>query len=243
MARLNKNYADFFAKATSAGYGTNEIMSFVQKLFENPAGENERSRLKQGQASGTLRPDELSAKRSIEDADFPEQVLKGASNLALTVGGTGLAATKFSGLLNKGMGALGALGSALGSQTPQGTQTPQESEPAARSQPANPFQEFMQQHPELGAFLQREISTGNSPENAAMKAKSIKKFREPIASIEDRVGQPLESLLSQLFQWTRRSQADSRATQRGPAQQSAAPNPEESDFIQALIEFERLSGM
>lgn len=160
------------------------------------------------------RPDEEAAMNRSEHERAPERLAKGAA-----IGAAGI-------LGGIGGAALGGL--AAGSDEQQPTQ----------QQSTNPFQEFISQNPELGGFLQKEISSGISPSDAAMKAKGIKKFRESIASIEDEVGQPFESLLGQLFQG---SQAKPQS-QSSP-QQAKGSSPAMTNFMQALQEFKRLSGL
>ncbi len=58
------------------------------------------------------------------------------------------------------------------------------------------------------------------------------KFREPIAKIEDQVGQPFESLLAQLFQGSQQAKAPQ------PKQQSSKM----SDLMAALQQFQQLMG-
>ena len=225
MAKINENYSNFFKKATAAGFGTNEIVSFMENLFQNPAGQAEKSRLQQGQAQGSLRPDELAGSQAIHSSEQPGRFLKGAANVATKIGAAGYGATQLPELLKKGLGALGAMG--LGNQAK--TEKPLSEE---TSESIGGFEEFMKQNPELGSFLQKAIEAGQSPEDAAMRAKGVKKFRDAIANIEDSVGQPFESLLSQLFQGASQSQ---------PKQQKQS-SPAMSQFMQALQQFQQLTG-
>jgi hypothetical protein len=196
MAKMNPNYANFFGKATAAGFGTNEIISFMQNLFENPAAKSYKNNLSEGMSKGTLRPDETESVQSIHQSEGPERFLKGAARTASVLGGAGYAASQAPGLIKKGLGALSSIAGISPKKSEQ-QQNPAEEEP----QGPGGFEEFIRQNPELGSYLDELIlKKGMSPQQAAMEAKKRRKFMPAISDIESKVGQKFEDLLGQLFE-------------------------------------------
>lgn len=124
-------------------------------------------------------------------------------------------------MLKAGVGALGYI---AGSGQPQDAK-----EPVSQEEPQQPggFENFLQKHPELGAFLQKELQSGLQPSDAVMRAKAVKKFRNQIEDIENDIGQPLEAIIGQLF----------GASQKQKKQES----PAMSEFMAALQEYKNLT--
>jgi hypothetical protein len=222
MAKINPNFSNFFTNATAAGFGSNEIISFMQDMFSNPYATAEKSRLQEGTRSGSLRPDELEAAQISKRNEAPERIAKGAAKAAGTIGGIGLAAGKLPGAIQAGLGALSALGG-------KGKSEPSQSE-QGQERPGG-FQSFLSQHPELGKFLD-DLIIGKkvSPMQAAAEAKKKRSFQPIIAQVEDDVGQSFEDLLKQFFQG---SESEER-------QQVAPRDDKISPLLQALRELKEL---
>lgn len=201
MAKINPNFSNFFSNAAAAGFGSNEIISFMQNVFSNPSANAEKSRLHKGASQGSLRPDELESLQEIHRSEAPERVLKGAAKAAGTLGGIGLAAGKLPDLLKTGAGILNSL---QGKKNP--TQEPQE-EPQ-QEKPMG-FEEFIRQYPELGNFLDDQIlSKGVTPTQAATEARNKRLFKPIIGKIEGDIGQSFEDILNQFFQGKQKTQQE-----------------------------------
>jgi len=219
MAKINQNFSNFFSKAAAAGYGSNQIIQFLQGLYQNPIAKAEKGRLHEGAEKGTLRPDEQESLQEITRSEMPERIAKGAANLALSLGGAGVAATQGPALLQKAAGVIGALGGG-GASPQQGQAQPQAPGPApaqaAASQPqqtpqpaAQPstqaggmgavLQKFISQYPDIGKALDKKLTSGKSIREAALEVKNSKLYKSLTKKIEDDMGQPFEDLLEQLF--------------------------------------------
>ena len=227
MAKINENFSNFFAKATAAGFGTNQIVSFMQDIFSNPSAQAEKKRLNKGVSEGTLRPDEEAAAQSIHRAEGPERALKRGAGLAATAGGIGLGVAQLPGLIKKGAGILGGL-------LNQGKQSQEQQNQTNEQEPKQPggFQEFIKQNPELGAYLDSLMQKGLDPVKAASEAKKNRKFGPLVQSIEGQMGQSFEDMISQLFQG---SQGNGQNTS-----QSGNATPAMTQFMAALQEFKKL---
>lgn len=70
---------------------------------------------------------------------------------------------------------------------------------ARKGQPQNAWDMFARENPVLANHLQRRIDEGISPPDAARGMKSIKKFQDPIESLERRIGAPFENIVGQVL--------------------------------------------
>lgn len=213
MKKINKNFSAFFSNAAAAGYGANQVISFLTDMFQTPAKKSERNRLSQGEAEGTLRPDESSALQELHQSDTP---IRGAKNIASTInklGGAAFAGVNAPEVLKKGLDILGGLGGS--SQKKQNTDQPispdtnqqsgssqpnsKQTDPQNPQSPANAAQSFINQHPELGIYLDRQMQEGKTPEQAALSAKQHKKYSRDVSQIERDVGMDFIDLINQIF--------------------------------------------
>lgn len=235
MAKINPNFSSFFQNAVSAGFGSNEIISFMQNLFHNPSQSNERSRLQSG---GGLRPDEEEASSAIHRAEEPERIIKGAAKVAGTIGGIGLAASKIPGLVKSGLAATSTKKSSKEKnkssdqkEEPSTTEQVNPSESKSKKQPLG-FAEFIKQYPELGNFFDISINHNGTPIQDAVAMAREKKLLNPIISrIEKDIGQSMEEILSQFFQGSQKNQQQAQ-----PEQTSESRSDKQARIIQLLKE-------
>jgi hypothetical protein len=227
MAKINPNFSNFFAKATAAGYGTNQIMSFLQDVFSNPSATAEKNRLGKGISEGTLRPDEEAAAHAIHRAEAPERALKKAGTLATSVGGVGLGVTKLPGLIKQGVALASQMMGKGGQAAPA-----QENAGSSQEAPSTPADQFLRSHPELGNYLDGLISQGMSPIEAAQKAKSNPRWGATIDKIEGDIGQDFISLIAQIFGIDLNQRSGGQANQTSP--QGSNQSGGDSELIAAL---------
>jgi len=183
LTKLNPKFKNFFTEAAAYGYGADQALSYLTERFSKP---NEfQNQLEKGEAQGTLRPDEAAAKQQINAQQIPGKILRSGA----AFGGAGL---------------LGAMG-----DQPAGDEQQPKQQGESESQQGNTgslgFQQFINQHPELGQFLDQEMQRGSSPRNAGIKAKGLRKFKDTILGIETNIGQSFEDLLDYLFRGTNES--------------------------------------
>jgi len=79
LEKLNPKFKNYFTTAASYGFDANRALDYVKDRFENEASKTFKGQLQQGAQAGTLRPDEKSAKRQIENAELPGKVARSAA--------------------------------------------------------------------------------------------------------------------------------------------------------------------
>lgn len=200
LSKVNPKFKNFFTEAASYGIDTNRAISYLTDRFSNQNNQQFEQGLAQRGAQGQLRPDEMAAQTDISNSRIPGRIAKGIASF----GGAGLA-------------------SSFGDSDQQQDQPQDQSQ-----QPQQPggVQNFIAQHPELGAFMDSQINQGKSPDQAAMAAKQSRKFGPIVESIEKNVGQDFVSLINQLYSGQR---------QQSTSQQNSQPG-QSSDKISGLIQ-------
>jgi len=213
MAKVNKNFSNFFSKAAAAGYGSNQVIQFLQGLYSNPVAEGEKERLNAGMSKGTLRPDEQESLQEIERSQTPAEIAKGAGNLAFSLGGAGLAVTKGPAILKKASGAIGKFfgKEEVAKKTVKGVKNAAKAASSSAApvaevatatqapQAANALQSFVSQYPQLGKALNKHVQAGMGMKDAAIQVKKNKMYSPITKKIESDMGQPFEDLVGQLF--------------------------------------------
>jgi len=219
LKKINPKLATFAKGAGAAGFAADQILSFLGNQFGSEEDET----------SGPLNPQEAASKAQRKQETAPDRVAKQAATLAATaaggLGALGRGAAAASQILPATQKVLtnqapaagkvlqgevvpptappgsGLNAQAIKQQAEQMQPSPDEQAqaPQAPTGAANPVQSFIAQHPQLGAFLDQQMKQGALPEEAALAAKTSKRFRNDVNAIEQQVGQDFVSLVKQLF--------------------------------------------
>lgn len=237
LEKIDPRMKSFIGAAGAFGYGANEIISYLRSKTHTASQKANRANLEESVARGTARPDEAANLERLNQSEIPGDILQGAG--ALGAGALG------------GLGASGALSAAQQAVAPgvqaaasrvgkvasqpiahQGAKNtiPAQSlgSRAAQGAPAAP-DVFLRKHPELGRFLENRINQGIDPMTASKQAKTVKALQPKIRDIEQSMGQPLESLVSQVFGG-------------GQAQGRQAPSQAQSALLEAINQTKSLLG-
>ena len=219
FSKLNPKMKSFISGATAAGWGADKIFSFLRDKFSGQESPDNRT---------SLRPDEKAAKSQRRQEEAPGKAIQTGATLAAAGLGGGLAARAVGAAIPAVIGGSESAkqkqqpspeAQAQQAEQPKqpnlreqiikqaegmvpGSPAQQPSAPQAPQAPtgaATPIQSFIAQHPQLGAFLDQQIKNGALPEEAALAAKTNKKFQNDVAAIEQQVGQDFVSLVKQLF--------------------------------------------
>lgn len=215
LSKVNPKFKNFFTEAASYGVDTNRAISYLTDRFSNPNNQQFEQGLAQRGAQGQLRPDEMAAQTDISNSRIPGRALKGIASFA-----------------GAGIGGSGSESDQQPDQQAQG-QSQQAEQPVG-------VQGFIAQHPELGAFMDKQINEGKSPDQAALAAKKSRKFSPIVDSIEKSVGQDFVSLVNQLYNGEGRSGGLNKESiaRTGQVQQDILAQQQGStpDKIQGLIQ-------
>lgn len=87
IEKLDPTMKKFFGYGTAAGYGTDQILDFLRSKAESEGYKGLKSKLSEGEAQGTLRPDERATKERIRRAELPADIAQGALSTAAGVAG------------------------------------------------------------------------------------------------------------------------------------------------------------
>lgn len=87
MSKIDPRIQRFIGYATSAGFGSDQIMDYIRSKLENPQDQATRSQMESDEAQGRLRPDERANLSMIRDSQRPKDIAQGAASLA--IGGLG----------------------------------------------------------------------------------------------------------------------------------------------------------
>lgn len=184
LSKIDGRLASFISNSVGAGYAAENIVDYLRERMSPEGDKMEENRLNQVESQGNLTSQErvIQAKRKQE------------SGLGKAIGaGVGLAT---------GLGGLGSMGAG---QAQSQSQQPQAQAPRASAQPPPPPPQnanLIQQYSDnLNQYLTDLMSQGNSPAQAAMKAK---KFLDPkqlkiIKRIEDENQADWKSIVEAVF--------------------------------------------
>ena len=217
IEKINPKMKQFFQASSKYGYPVGAALGFLRSEFGGG-----KASVDQG-----LRPDEAANLEIARQKQAPQRLAQTALNIG---GGAALG-----GLAG---GAATMLGGMLGQQGDQ--QTSQEIPPQDQQQEGQPQRtggaaNFIAQHPELGTFLDQQMAKGMSVIQAATEARKVRKLLPMIQNIEQNIGQPLEDILTQLFQGQQQgAQQQPQASAQGQQQ-----GGEKSSFLQALGELQQ----
>lgn len=192
ISKINPRLQSFIKGSLAAGYGGNEILSYLKNQISSP----------QEALGRTPRPDEEAIQNINAKSEMPLNLAKGAATAGLALGGGALASA-----LPAAAGALAGGGGEEEKVSETVTEKPMKAkEPTLKEKIVEdvkymtPSDTFIRKHPELGRFLDSLIKQGASPVEAAAQAKRSKKWSPLVSSIEESMGQPFEELIGRLFQ-------------------------------------------
>lgn len=123
-------------------------------------------------------PDQLANKNLKRRTEIPEKLLKTGAQIAATAIPYGLAGQAIAGLSSP-------------SKEEQKEESPRDS--------YSPSAGFFSKHPGLAKFMDDLINAGMSPEDAADRAKSSRKWAPDVADIENETGEDFTGMISRLF--------------------------------------------
>lgn len=189
LSKISPKMGKFFRFAEREGHTIGAALSFLNQRFSEDdavAEENER-------------PDETANRQSEIQRRAGTNFAKNVGQAAIKAIPAGIAGS----LLGKGASAIHSAISSI-AETQSNQKEPQKSEQTQQEKeiPKTAFANFMNQHPDLGKYLDDLMEKGYDPVSAAKEAKGRAKFRDIIENIEDSVGQSLENLMKYLFEGT-----------------------------------------
>lgn len=181
LGKMDSRFARFFTNTLASGYATDKALSFLRNRFMGEKDENEQQ-LEQGQAQGTLRPDEQASLQNIKHSQAIPNAIGTAASMAPVIGA--------------GISALGSgKGQGQVQQEPQ-IQQPQQAQPTA-SMNMDIRSVIQEKNPQLDSLIARVIDSKNSPEDAAKVVKTFPDFRFIIKELENMFQSDLTSLIKQ----------------------------------------------
>lgn len=87
LSRMNPQLQKFIAYGTAAGYGTDEILSFLREKMESQGYTALKGKLESGAREGTLRPDEMATRERIRQEELAPDIAQGALSTAAGLSG------------------------------------------------------------------------------------------------------------------------------------------------------------
>lgn len=87
MSKIDPRIQRFVGYATSAGFGSDQIMDYLRSKLENPQDQATRSQKESDEAQGRLRPDERANLSMIRDSQRPKDIAQAGLSAAIGLGG------------------------------------------------------------------------------------------------------------------------------------------------------------
>lgn len=188
LEKVFPKFKRFFSESAKYGYPLGATLGFLKSEFsENPEPINPQ-----------LRPDESANIELKRQSEVPQRLAKTAANVGIgaALGGAGGAA--LSGIASMGQNKQQNIENVDIEQTPN---------------PSSSAQSFINKHPELGIFLDQQMSQGKTPQQAALSAKQHKKYANDVSAIERDVGMDFVDLINQIFSDRPKQQKPDQANQ------------------------------
>lgn len=183
VQKIAPGIGPFVAGAQAAGYVSDQVVDFLRNKYMSPQERTKRAELEDRSSQGVARPDERAELARFQQRGAPVDAFANAAKL--------------------GSRLIGGLGSAAQAEQldQQSNQSQQTSQPETQAQAKGPdmSSSFLSQYPELGKFIQGQISIGSSPQEAAMNARKKRLLSPIISKIEGQVGEKFEDVVSRLF--------------------------------------------
>lgn len=195
LEKVSPKLKSFISGAAAAGYASNEILDFLRSEYTN-----------QNESKENLRPDQEAAINRRATEERGEKNIRRAATLAGGLAG-GLGASA----LTKGISAAApaAISAVASGESGQGDQpgaptNPQSPSPIApnektQPQPINMASKLIAQFPQLGKFLDGQISQGVNPVEAAANARKNRLLSPVISKIEGDIDESFEDLIGRLY--------------------------------------------
>lgn len=244
VGKVVPKFIPFISQASAAGYAGVQILDFLRgKIGSKGKREKERiGELQERENAGNIRPDERATISLNRQRNEGIDILKRGAGLAASLGGATLAkhlATKGASELQKAAESESAASSkeapptevpatdftprdrvlkAAPEQLPKEQKHQLQPQAAQSINPLNQIQELIAQFPELGRFIDQQMSQGVSPREAALAARKKHLLVPIIKRIEGTIGIPFVDAIEQLFSG-QRSQGNSEKGQ-DPIEQS-----------------------
>lgn len=215
LEKANPMFKNFFSKVSAYGLDSSRALDYLVDRFSNP---KEFQRSLESRNPSQMRTDEIIAKNEINASLGPGKAVRNILGVA-----GGLAGALASPPIVQNQKVPEDL-KALAEKTETAAQNvreapfmakinPENAESLAASagqnvrtalskqmaQSATGAANLISQYPELGKYLDQLIGNGLAPEQAALQAKSVKKFLPDIEAIERKVGDPFENIIAYLF--------------------------------------------
>lgn len=78
LEKVSPKFKNYFTQAAAYGYDANNALDYLASKFESEGTKQFKGQLAQGEAQGTLRPDEQVAKKQIETSEIPGKIARSA---------------------------------------------------------------------------------------------------------------------------------------------------------------------
>jgi len=198
LSKLNPTMQKFIGYGAAAGYGTDEILDFLRSKMESQGYGALKGKLQEGEASGTLRPDERATKERMRQTEMAPDIAQAALST-----GAGLAG----GLLGKGFSKISGSQQNPSSQQSANPQTPiapqaQGTPQQQQSQPRQPSPEdFLEQYsPELAKAVHMRVQQGSLPKDVAFRLKNKPgTLKNAINLLEQDTKRDFEDVIGQIY--------------------------------------------
>jgi hypothetical protein len=191
LSKVDPRFERFFTQSAAAGFSTNAALDFLRSKFESSGEQEYKQTLKSRIEQGIARPDERASFEKIRQSQVPLNLAQKGISLA-----TGLAA-----------GIPGLQPQESDKETAAELQASQKQ--AAPTQPEQRgsvgVNEFAKRHPMLAKFVKTKLDQGLDLLDAAGEARANKKLRKEVDEVERTTQQPLENVLSYLFDVTQKA--------------------------------------
>lgn len=242
VSKIAPGIGPFITGAGAAGFVSDQIVDFLRNKYLSKEERRNKARLEERSTEGTARPDERAELARMEQRGGPAEALSTISKVGSRVVG-GLSQIKHASDLQKSAQSESAASTKEASptevpatdSTPRDKvlkaapeQVPQEQQqiPSQSKQAPNAgesVERIIAQFPELGRFIDQQMSSGKSPRESALLARQRKLFLPIINQIESRAGIAFPDIVEKIF-----------TDQKGQGHSQKGPDPIEQSLIELI---------
>jgi hypothetical protein len=241
LGKIDPRLEKFFGAAVASGYTIDAALDFAREKFSpSEAGEQDTQRLEQGEAQGTLRPDEGASLQVQRQGQQIPNALQGAASIGAGLAGGGIAS-----LAGGGANAIGQAMASQGDNVPDqisnlpedmGQQQTQDipGMNAPPVEPVNTQMSFMAQFPQLLQAAQKHLESGLSPEEAYQKLGSSPSYSGLIKRFEQAEGRSFLEAINEMIG------AEQQQMRQPGIGQQGQPSAGKQEFLQGLSQMSQM---
>lgn len=224
LQKFNPKFKNYFANAAAYGFDVNNALDYLNQRFESQHSKPFEQRLEQREGSGQARPDEIIAKKEIQQSKMPGKIARSAAAF--------------------GAGAL--LGGIPGAASQA---IPQDSQQEERPEHIPGLGQYKAEHmPGLGQYKGEhmpglgQVKMEHGPKEISAREKSLKRHAEMTKKkkLLDQLQQEFENEYGQGNVPPSGLSTASQGSNVNERIQQAAPGGRKSELIQALMEVKKI---